>query len=291
MNTINIKQVGWVGLGQMGAPMAGHLLNAGFAVEVYNRSPEKAQALIEQGAISSSSVQAVAEHNDVLFLMVSDYPAIQELLTETVLQALAGKVVVNMSTVSPTQNLQLQQWLAQYHIRFIEAPVAGSSKVAEAGKLLVLGAGEKTLFEQLTPLFEAFSSKVYHYGDVGKAGGVKLAMNSLLGIFNEAYAEALLFAEQFGIDQEQMLDTISNGAMNSPIFQTKIPLYRSEDFTTPVFLLKHMAKDLKLAAEELQNFGQKSPLIEQAAKTFGEANQTALSNQDLASIFSFLKMH
>ena len=269
MQTFNTKKVGWVGLGQMGSPMVGHLLHAGFAVEVYNRSPEKA-------------------NNDVLFLMVSDYPAIESLLTPAVLAALKGKVVVNMSTVSPTQNQLIEAQLKSHHVHFIEAPVSGSSKVAEAGKLLVLGAGDKAIFDQLVPLFNAFSSKVYHYGDVGKAGGVKLAVNALLGIFNEAYAEALVFAEQFGINQADIIDTIANGAMNSPMFQSKIAMYESGEFP-PVFMLKHITKDLNLAVDELEKANKRSPLIEKAAKTFSEANQTALSQQDLASIYTYLK--
>lgn len=288
MSTFNTKTVGWVGLGQMGAPMVGHLLKAGFGVEVYNRSPEKAQSVAAQGAIVQPDVATLAARNDVLFLMVSDYPAIQSLLNEAVLQALEGKIVVNMSTVSPTQNQQIQALLAQHQIHFIEAPVSGSSKVAEAGKLLVLGAGEKAIFDQLVPLFNAFSSKVYHYGEVGKAGAVKLAVNALLGIFNEAYAEALVFAEQFGINQADIIDTIANGAMNSPMFQSKIAMYESGEFP-PVFMLKHISKDLNLAVDELQKLGKNAPLIEKAANTFSQANATEKSQQDLASIYAYLK--
>ena len=288
MQTFNIKKVGWVGLGQMGLPMVGHLLHSGFEVEVYNRSPEKAQAVVEKGALLAPNVETVAQNNDVLFLMVSDYPAIESLLTPAVLAALKGKVVVNMSTVSPTQNQLIGAQLKSHQVHFIEAPVSGSSKVAEAGKLLVLGAGDKAIFDQLVPLFNAFSSKVYHYGEVGKAGGVKLAVNALLGIFNEAYAEALVFAEQFGINQADIIDTIANGAMNSPMFQSKIAMYESGEFP-PVFMLKHITKDLNLAVDELEKANKRSPLIEKAAKTFSEANQTALSQQDLASIYTYLK--
>ena len=288
MQTFNTKKVGWVGLGQMGSPMVGHLLHAGFEVEVYNRSPEKAQVVVEKGALLAPNVETVAQNNDVLFLMVSDYPAIESLLTPAVLAALKGKVVVNMSTVSPTQNQLIEAQLKSHHVHFIEAPVSGSSKVAEAGKLLVLGAGDKVIFDQLVPLFNAFSSKVYHYGEVGKAGGVKLAVNALLGIFNEAYAEALVFAEQFGINQADIIDTIANGAMNSPMFQSKIAMYESGEFP-PVFMLKHITKDLNLAVDELEKANKRSPLIEKAAKTFSEANQTALSQQDLASIYTYLK--
>lgn len=282
------EQIGWIGLGQMGNPMVGHLLNAGFKVNVYNRSPEKAADVVAKGAVRFEDAASLAEQNDVLFLMVSDYAAILEILSPSVLEKLNGKVLVNMSTVSPTQNRAIQALLAEHNVQFIEAPVSGSSKVAEAGKLLTLGAGDKAIFEPLIPIFDAFSSKVYHYGDVGKAGGVKLAVNALLGILNEAYAEALLFADGFGVSKEDIIDTIANGAMNSPMFQSKINNYQTEQFP-PVFMLKHMSKDLGLAVDELKALGFSSPLIERSAQVFNEANQTELSQQDLSSIYSHLK--
>ncbi|MDG2915581.1 NAD(P)-dependent oxidoreductase [Bisgaard Taxon 10/6] len=287
MQQINTREVGWIGLGQMGEPMVSHLLEHGVKVGVYNRTAAKCQNLAAKGAAVYASVSELVKAYDVIFLMVADSPVIESLLTEEVLTALEGKLVVNMSTVSPTQNQQLEFLLAKHGAEFIEAPVSGSSKVAEAGKLLVLAAGKPEIVEQLKPLFAAFSTQTFYYGEVGKAGGVKLMINSLLGIFIQAYGEALLFAEQFGISKEQVIDMISGSFMNSQIFQAKVPMYRQNDFT-PAFMMKHMTKDFNLAKSEIAKMDKAFPLIQQAAVSYNQANQSGLSEADMAAIYQYL---
>ncbi len=287
MNTLNIKQVGWIGLGQMGTPMVKHLLNSGVKVGVFNRSQAKCQAVVEQGADAYPSVLELVQANDIIFLMVADYAAIQNILNDQVLAALKNKLVVNMSTISPVQNQELAALLANYGAEFVEAPVSGSSKVAEAGKLLVLSAGKAELIEQLKPLFAAFSTTTFYYGEVGKAGGIKLMINSLLGIFIQAYGEALLFADQYGIPKEQVIEMISGSAMNTAIFQAKVPMYLANDFS-PAFMTKHMTKDFNLAVAEMTKKGKSFPLIAQAAQSYNQANESGLSEVDMAAIYQFL---
>ena len=287
MNTLNIKQVGWIGLGQMGTPMVKHLLNSGVTVGVFTRRQAKCQAVVELGADAYPSVLELVQANDIIFLMVADYAAIQNILNDQVLAALKNKLVVNMSTISPVQNQELAALLANYGAEFVEAPVSGSSKVAEAGKLLVLSAGKAELIEQLKPLFAAFSTTTFYYGEVGKAGGIKLMINSLLGIFIQAYGEALLFADQYGIPKEQVIEMISGSAMNTAIFQAKVPMYLANDFS-PAFMTKHMTKDFNLAVAEMTKKGKSFPLIAQAAQSYNQANESGLSEVDMAAIYQFL---
>ncbi len=221
MKNINTQAVGWIGLGQMGEPMAKHLLNSGVNVGVYNRDPAKAEKVVEAGGTLYPSVLELVKAYDVIFLMIADYAAVQQVLSDEVLAELNGKVVVNMSTISPSQNQAVEALLAQHGAEFVEAPVSGSSKVAEAGKLLVLAAGKEETVELLKPLFAAFSTTTFYYGEVGKAGGIKLMINSLLGIFIQAYGEALNFADQYGIPKEKVIEMISGSFMNSPDLPSK----------------------------------------------------------------------
>lgn len=287
MQKFNTQEIGWIGLGQMGEPMATHLLNSGVKVGVYNRSPEKVEKVVEAGAKSYSSILELVKAYEVIFLMIADYAAVQQVLNSEVLSELKGKVVVNMSTISPSQNQAVETLLAQHGAEFVEAPVSGSSKVAEAGKLLVLSAGKEEIIEQLKPLFAAFSTTTFYYGEVGKAGGIKLMINSLLGIFIQAYGEALNFADQYDIPKEQVIEMISGSFMNSPIFQAKIPMYLSNEFP-PAFMMKHMTKDFNLANDEIVKLGKSFPLIEQATKTYNQANDSGLSEIDMAAIYQFL---
>ncbi|WP_237052302.1 NAD(P)-dependent oxidoreductase [Mannheimia granulomatis] len=166
MQQFNTQEIGWIGLGQMGEPMVKHLLNNGVRVGVYNRNSAKAEQVVAAGAIAYPSVLELVKAHDVIFLMIADYAAVQQVLSSEVLAELKGKLVVNMSTVSPTQNQAVQALLAQHCAEFVEAPVSGSSKVAEAGKLLVLSAGNQEIVEQLKPLFAAFSTTTFYYGEV-----------------------------------------------------------------------------------------------------------------------------
>lgn len=287
MKNINTQAIGWIGLGQMGEPMAKHLLNSGVKVGVYNRNPAKAEKVIEAGGTLYPSVLELVKAYDVIFLMIADYAAVQQVLSDEVLAELNGKVVVNMSTISPSQNQAIEALLAQHGAEFVEAPVSGSSKVAEAGKLLVLAAGKEETVELLKPLFAAFSTTTFYYGEVGKAGGIKLMINSLLGIFIQAYGEALNFADQYGIPKEKVIEMISGSFMNSPIFQAKVPMYQANEFP-PAFMMKHMTKDFNLASEEIAKLGKSYPLIEQATKTYNQANDSGLSEVDMAAIYQFL---
>ncbi|HDL5207834.1 TPA: NAD(P)-dependent oxidoreductase [Mannheimia haemolytica] len=287
MKNINTQAVGWIGLGQMGEPMAKHLLNSGVNVGVYNRDPAKAEKVVEAGGTLYPSVLELVKAYDVIFLMIADYAAVQQVLRDEVLAELNGKVVVNMSTISPSQNQAVEALLAQHGAEFVEAPVSGSSKVAEAGKLLVLAAGKEETVELLKPLFAAFSTTTFYYGEVGKAGGIKLMINSLLGIFIQAYGEALNFADQYGIPKEKVIEMISGSFMNSPIFQAKVPMYQANEFP-PAFMMKHMTKDFNLASEEIAKLGKSYPLIEQATKTYNQANDSGLSEVDMAAIYQFL---
>lgn len=287
MKNINTQAVGWIGLGQMGEPMAKHLLNSGVNVGVYNRDPAKAEKVVEAGGTLYPSVLELVKAYDVIFLMIADYAAVQQVLSDEVLAELNGKVVVNMSTISPSQNQAVEALLAQHGAEFVEAPVSGSSKVAEAGKLLVLAAGKEETVELLKSLFAAFSTTTFYYGEVGKAGGIKLMINSLLGIFIQAYGEALNFADQYGIPKEKVIEMISGSFMNSPIFQAKVPMYQANEFP-PAFMMKHMTKDFNLASEEIAKLGKSYPLIEQATKTYNQANDSGLSEVDMAAIYQFL---
>ncbi|HEB5644135.1 TPA: NAD(P)-dependent oxidoreductase [Mannheimia haemolytica] len=287
MKNINTQAVGWIGLGQMGEPMAKHLLNSGVNVGVYNRDPAKAEKVVEAGGTLYPSVLELVKAYDVIFLMIADYAAVQQVLSDEVLAELNGKVVVNMSTISPSQNQAVEALLAQHGAEFVEAPVSGSSKVAEAGKLLVLAAGKEETVDLLKPLFAAFSTTTFYYGEVGKAGGIKLMINSLLGIFIQAYGEALNFADQYGIPKEKVIEMISGSFMNSPIFQAKVPMYQANEFP-PAFMMKHMTKDFNLASEEIAKLGKSYPLIEQATKTYNQANDSGLSEVDMAAIYQFL---
>ena len=282
-----MAKIGWIGLGQMGTPMVENLLKASIDVTVYNRSFDKTLPLVEKGAKNTKNVEEIFEQNDIIFFMISNYSAALEVLNENVLSKIKGKKIVNMSTISPTESKAVGKLVIENNGKYIEAPVSGSVGAATAGVLLILVGGNKADTEDLYSIFDILGSKTYYFGELGKATGAKLVLNSLLGIFGEAYSEVLLLAQNFGIDTETIVNAISDSRMSSPLFQEKKDMFTNREYPA-AFMLKHMTKDLKLSNEEIENRKLSLPLIQNTAKNYLEALEQGYGEQDMAAIFEIL---
>lgn len=282
-----MAKIGWIGLGQMGTPMVENLLKAFVDVTVYNRSFDKTLPLVEKGARNTKKVEEIFEQNDVIFFMISNYSAALEILNENVLSKIKDKKIVNMSTISPTESKALGKLVIENNGKYIEAPVSGSVGAATAGVLLILVGGNEADTKDLYSIFDILGSRTYYFGELGKATGAKLVLNSLLGIFGEAYSEVLLLAQNFGIDTETIVNAISNSGMNSPLFQAKKDMFTNREYPA-AFMLKHMTKDLKLSNEEIENRKLSLTLIQNTTKNYSEALEQGYGEQDMAAIFEIL---
>ncbi|WP_337998431.1 NAD(P)-dependent oxidoreductase [Actinobacillus pleuropneumoniae] len=282
--TTTFTQIGWIGLGQMGVPMVNRLLANNINVSVYNRNAAKSAEFAEKGAKVAGSVEQLVSENQAVMLMVSDYAAAVDILNPDVCAKLQGKVIVNMSTVSPTENLKLKVLVEEHGGLFAEAPVSGSVVPATNGTLLILFGGQEAVLKPLQPVFDVLGQRTFHFGDVGKGSGAKLVLNSLLGVFGEAYAEAMLMGEQFGINLNDLAEAIGGSAMNSPMFQTKKPLLLEKSFPA-AFMLKHASKDLNLACGELEKAGLTLPAVETVAAQYRAAVKADLGSQDVSGIY------
>ena len=282
-----MAKIGWIGLGQMGTPMVENLLKGSIDVTVYNRSFDKTLPLVEKGAKNTKDIEEIFEQNDIIFFMISNYSAALEILNENVLSKIKGKKIVNMSTISPTESKAVGKLVIENNGKYIEAPVSGSVGAATAGVLLILVGGNKADTEDLYSIFDILGSKTYYFGELGKATGAKLILNSLLGIFGEAYSEVLLLAQNFGIDTETIVNAISDSRMSSPLFQEKKDMFTNREYPA-AFMLKHMTKDLKLSNEEIENRKLSLPLIQNTTKNYSEALEQGYGEQDMAVIFEIL---
>ena len=282
-----MAKIGWIGLGQMGTPMVENLLKGSVDVTVYNRSFDKTLPLVEKGAKNTKNVEEIFEQNDIIFFMISNYSAALEILNENVLSKIKGKKIVNMSTISPTESKAVGKLVIENNGKYIEAPVSGSVGAATAGVLLILVGGNEADTKDLYSIFDILGSKTYYFGELGKATGAKLVLNSLLGIFGEAYSEVLLLAQNFGIDTETIVNAISDSRMSSPLFQEKKDMFTNREYPA-AFMLKHMTKDLKLSNEEIENRKLSLPLIQNTTKNYSEALEQGYGEQDMAVIFEIL---
>ena len=251
-------KVGFIGLGHMGAAMAGSLLRAGHEVTVYNRTPGKAQGLIDRGARLAARV-ADACQGDAVITMLADDGAIEDVVFgETgMLQSLGKRTThVSMSTIS----VALCERLADVHAtagqRFVAAPVFGRPDVAARGKLFIVAAGEPEVIDACTPLFDALGQKTIRIGEVPQAANlVKLSGNFLIASVLEALGEAAALIRKAGIDPHRYFELLTSTLFTGPVFTNYGGLIARQEFTPAGFAAPLGEKDIRLtlaAAERLR---------------------------------------
>ncbi|MBO2012384.1 NAD(P)-dependent oxidoreductase [Hymenobacter negativus] len=276
---------GWIGLGNMGTPMARRLLAAGLPVTAYNRSPAKAEALRAEGATVAPTPAAVLDAAQAVFLMVSDDQAIRELFTgeQGLLQSSAtGKLIINMSTVSPGVSQEMAELSRGKGHAYLDAPVSGSVKQAESGQLAIMVGGEEGAFQQAEPLFAHLGKLALRVGTTSAGNNAKLAMNTLLGFQAQGLAEAVLFAQKHGLQTVDLLELIKSSALASVFINLKGDAILNENYQA-AFALKLLAKDLRLAKAE----GSNTPLANVVHQTFQEA-EAAHGDEDVIAILKHL---
>jgi 3-hydroxyisobutyrate dehydrogenase-like beta-hydroxyacid dehydrogenase len=252
-----MEEVGFIGLGLMGQPMAANLLKAGHRLTVYNRSPDKTRALLEQGArLAQRPQDVVATGAGIVVTMVGDDRALEEVTTgaDGIGQRL-GKdgVHVCMATVSPDIARRLQAWHAQRGSHYVAAPVFGRPPAAAAAKLWILCAGNQQAKARVQPLLQTMGQGVFDFGvDPGAANVVKVAGNFLISCMIEGMAEALTMGEKSGVDRQAMAECYVKALFPCPVYQNYAPMIVAGGAKDIGFALRLGLKDndLVLAAAE-----------------------------------------
>jgi 3-hydroxyisobutyrate dehydrogenase len=285
------QKVGFMGLGIMGTPMAANLLKAGYPVMVYNRSPEKADPLVQQGAGLASTPKALAKAADVVIAMVTGPEALGDLLWGP--DGAGGafnhsKVFINMSSVSPRYTRDLGQELEPSGVTFIDAPVSGTKKPAEDGALVILAGGVKDRVKELEPLLLAMGKKVIYCGPVGQGSMMKMFVNLLLAMMMEGFAEVLNFGHLGGLSLEAMLDTVFSGPLNCALFQMKAANLQNRTYP-PAFPLKHMTKDAKFVVDTAFELGAPVPVGQTLLHLYNTGVAQGWGDEDVSAIAKVLE--
>ncbi|MEE1943991.1 NAD(P)-dependent oxidoreductase [Pedobacter sp. KR3-3] len=286
-NTTKMEQtqIGWIGLGKMGIPMAGNLIKAGYPVSVYNRNQAKADALLQEGAAWVDSPAELIQKTAVVFLMVSDDVAVNEIFNAEnglLSNNLSGKIIVNMSTVSPQISKEMAELCQQKGASYLDAPVSGSVKQAQEGSLVIMVGGEEEPTEQVRPLFDVLGKMALRLGPTGAGNAAKLAINSLLALYALGLAETVVFARNQGVQVADLLQLLNNGALSNVFTKIKGDAILQDNYEA-AFALKHIVKDLGLAKKE----GLQSPLAQTAFATFEAANNQ-LAEEDIIAVIKTL---
>jgi 3-hydroxyisobutyrate dehydrogenase len=283
--------VGFIGLGVMGVPMAQNLLRVGTRLCVWNRSPEKSESLRALGAEVAGSAAEVFERSQVILLMLAHEAATDAVLargTSNFGHRVAGRTLIQMGTTSPDYSRQLEADIVAAGGRYVEAPVSGSRKPAEAGELVVMLAGVAESIEPIRPLLTPLCREAIVCGPVPNALLMKLAVNLYLITLVTGLAEATHFAKHHGLDLAQFTAVLAAGPMASSVSRVKANQLVARDFEVQASIVD-VLKNNRLIAEAARASTLASPLLDVCHALYGETLALGHGALDMAAVIHALE--
>jgi 3-hydroxyisobutyrate dehydrogenase len=283
----NDNAIAVLGTGIMGAAMARNLLSAGMEVRVWNRSPEKAEPLADDGATVADSPTEAVEGAGFVLTMLADADAVAEAAggEHGALSALPEDGVwLQTSTVGLEGQEKLAGIADEHGVYYVDAPVLGTKEPAEQGQLIVLASGPEEVRERCQPVFDAVGSKTLWLGPAGAGSDLKLVTNNWIVGLLGALAETISFAEALGVDPNRFLEVIEGGPLGVPYAQMKGQMMIEEEFPTS-FSANLARKDANLVLQAAEANGLRLPLTEAAAEHFDEAINAGHGEEDMAAIY------
>jgi 3-hydroxyisobutyrate dehydrogenase-like beta-hydroxyacid dehydrogenase len=285
-----MANLGFVGLGVMGGRMVKRLLDSGHSVTGYNRTKSKAQWLVDAGMKWAESPRLAAESSDVVFTMIANNNALRAVTEgkDGILAGLsAGKIYVEMSTVSPASIRELAKQVEAKGADMLDAPVSGSSITLDEGKLSFMVGGKREIFDRVLPYLQAIGPKATYVGGHGLAASMKVATNLSLAVQMLAFSEGLLLAEKSGIARETAVEVLLNSVMASPMVKYRGPfVLKMPD--EAIFDVNMMQKDLLLALEMGRQLDVPLPTTAITNQMLTTTRAMGMADKDFAVMFEAL---
>ena len=269
-------KIAWIGTGVMGESMAGHLLDAGHELYVYNRTVSKTENLVNRGAKLLTEIKDAPLNADVVFTMVG-YPKDVEGVylgsDGLITTAKEGQVFVDMTTSSPTIAKKISEEFAKVGASALDLPVTGGDIGAKNGTLSIMAGGDKKVYEaKVLPLVQHLGKNITYFGEAGKGQYAKLANQIAIATTMISVAESFKFAKEVGLDLEDFFKTVSTGSGGSFSMTSYGPRILKNDFK-PGFFVHHFIKDMRLALEECEKMNITLPGLEVAYKLYNELEE------------------
>jgi 3-hydroxyisobutyrate dehydrogenase len=283
--------VGFIGLGHMGEPMATNLLRARGDLVVWNRSPAAAQRLHTLGARVAATPALVVDTCDTVILMLANVEAINETLGWTgrsFTTSVAGRTIINMGTIAPVDSSQLDDALLAQGATYVEAPVSGSRVPAENGALIAMLAGPADVVERVGVLLTAMCRSVFRCGEVPRALTTKLAVNVFLIDMVTGLAEATRFAEGNGVDPEVFRAVLDSGPMSSDVSRLKIAKLLADDYA-PQATIRNVRDNCRLILDQAERTGIDVPLLADCERLLGATERLGHQDADMVAVLLALR--
>ena len=274
----------------MGKPMAMNILKKGFPLIVYNRTSAKTEELAKAGARVACTPREAAEGADVVVTMVSNIEAVEAMLIgdDGILRGLKrGKVLIDMSTITPDSSRRFASMVEETGAKMLDAPVSGSTNVAEKGDLTIMVGGDPRILDEVREIFQAMGKFIFHIGDNGSAVAIKLVVNHFVAGMTALLAEGLILSEKLGIDPSIFSNVLNSSAVKSPMYDMKTPKMVSQDFSAQ-FPLKLIVKDLDYITRTAEKVGARMPVHEAVKGQYSAAAREGLGESDFSVVYELL---
>jgi 3-hydroxyisobutyrate dehydrogenase-like beta-hydroxyacid dehydrogenase len=272
----------------MGTAIAERLLDAGYALVVNNRTPEKAEALVARGAVVADTPEDLAERVDVVLTSLPNDEALEAVATSVVAAARRGTVLVDMSTVSPAVSARVASLAEAASVAYLRAPVSGNPGVVRAGNLAFIVSGPRDTLEHVEPVIRAIGPTVHYVGDGEQARIVKLAINLMLAVVAQAMSEALVLGESSGVSRAALLEVMGGSAAGAPFVKYKTEPLLRDDFSA-TFTTALMEKDIDLVLDAADEAGVELPLAREMKTHLRAAIEAGYADDDFIALFLHLR--
>jgi len=285
----NLPEVGFIGLGVMGKSMASRILEKGYPLHIYTRTKEKAEGLIERGAVWHDSPRSVAVKAKVIFTIVGFPKDVEEVYLGDeglIPHAKAGTYLVDMTTSSPSLAEKLYEEGKKRGIHVLDAPVSGGDIGAREGRLSIMVGGDEKAYNWVKPIFETMGTNIVFQGGPGKGQHTKMANQIAIATNMIGVCEAIIYAKRTGLDVENVLKSISTGAAGSFSLSNYAPRILAGDYS-PGFFIKHFIKDMSIALEEAEKHGLNLPGLELAKKMYSELAEKGEGNSGTHALYKY----
>ncbi|MEY9139230.1 NAD(P)-dependent oxidoreductase [Mammaliicoccus lentus] len=287
------KTIGFVGTGVMGKSMAGHLIDKGYEVNVYNRTKSKADDLVEKGATWCDTIATLSEKSDIIISIVG-YPKDVESIYLSqggiLNHAKANSIVIDMTTSSPALAHDIYEKAKERNIKSLDAPVSGGDVGAKNAALTIMVGGDQEAYNQVEDIFNLLGKNVVYQGKSGNGQHTKLSNQIAIAAGMLGVAEAIIYAEEAGLDIDKVFNSIEHGAAGSWSLSNLGPRMVKEDYA-PGFYVKHFIKDMKLAIEESEKMGLYMPGLLKAKEVYDALSEAGYDDNGTQAVIQLLKNH
>ena len=285
-----MTRIGIVGLGMLGHAVTKNLLDLKFQVTGYNRTASKSKILEEYGLTIASSPKEVAEHSDLLIIIVKDAEAVREVSfgeNGIVKGNNQNLIVADMSTIDPFESVEISKKFKEFNIEKLDVPVMGGPNVAITGNLVMMASGHKESFEKSKKVLENIANKVFYLGKSGTGHSVKLAMNLQITMLALALSEGITFVKKSNVDPKLFLEILNSTYFKTGMSEKKA--YKMIDGKyEPTFTLANLKKDISTITNASKSMGINLPMIHKAEEIYQQAIQNDLGQIDYTGIIEYI---